>query len=72
MKVLVLDLSRAILTVRDNVGVWHESIIQTTWPFVEKLVLRGVSVWGGAWRWFLGRYSFGGVGELFHLNPEGM
>lgn len=64
--------AKVILTVRDNVDVWHESVMQTIWPFVEKLILKNVSIWRRVWRWCLDPDPFGRMTELFHLNPDGM
>ncbi|CZR65117.1 uncharacterized protein PAC_15017 [Phialocephala subalpina] len=64
--------AKVILTVRDNVDVWHESVMETIWPFVELLIKKDVSVWRRMWRKFLDPDPFGRMTELFHLNPEGM
>jgi Sulfotransferase domain len=64
--------ARVILTVRDSVDVWHESVMATIWPFVELLILRDVGFWRKLWRKFLDPDPFGRMTELFHLNPEGM
>lgn len=64
--------AKVILTVRDNVNVWHESVMETIWPFVEKFILKDVSVWRRIWRLFLDPDPFLKMSRLFHLNPEGM
>jgi hypothetical protein len=64
--------AKAILTVRDNVDVWHESVMGTIWPFVELLIWKDVSIWRKIWRRFLPPDPFARMTELFHLNPEGM
>lgn len=64
--------AKVILTVRDSVDVWHESVMATIWPFVELLILKDVSIWRRLWRKFLDPDPFARMTELFHLNPEGM
>ncbi|KAF4636517.1 hypothetical protein G7Y89_g1565 [Cudoniella acicularis] len=64
--------AKVILTVRDNVDVWHDSVMETIWPFVELLILPDVSVWRKIWRLFLDESPFQRMNELFHLNPNGM
>jgi Sulfotransferase domain len=64
--------AKIILTVRDNVDVWHESVMGTIWPFVELLILKDVSIWRKFWRAFLPTDQFARMTQLFHLNPEGM
>lgn len=64
--------AKVILTVRDNVDVWHESVMATIWPFVQLLILKDVSIGRKIWRWFLDPNPFARMTELFHLNPDGM
>lgn len=64
--------AKVILTVRDNVDVWHESVMATIWPFVELLILDDVSLWRRVWRKFLNPDPFARMTKLFHLNPHGM
>jgi len=64
--------AKVILTVRDNVDVWHESVMDTIWRFVELMILPDVSIWRRLWRKFLNPDPFARMTELFHLNPEGM
>ncbi|KAH8672799.1 hypothetical protein BGZ60DRAFT_469232 [Tricladium varicosporioides] len=64
--------AKVILTVRDDVDVWHSSVMETIWPFVERLILPNVSIWRKIWRSFLPRSPFQRMNELFHLNSNGM
>jgi hypothetical protein len=64
--------AKVILTVMDNVDVWHESVMGTIWPFVELLILKDVSIWRKLWRNFLPPDPFARMTELLHLNTEGM
>jgi hypothetical protein len=63
---------KIILTVRDNVDVWHQSVMDTIWRFVELRISPDVSIWRKMWRRLLDRGPFDRMTELFHLNPEGM
>ena len=64
--------AKVILTTRDNVDVWYESVMATIWPFVERMVHPDVSVWRKIWRAFLDPTGFDRMLELVHLNPQGM
>ncbi|KAE8447257.1 hypothetical protein EG329_010951 [Mollisiaceae sp. DMI_Dod_QoI] len=64
--------AKVVLTVRDNVDVWHESVMDTIWPFVELLIKKDVSFWRKMWRKFLDPDEFQRMTKLFHLNPKGM
>lgn len=64
--------AKVILTVRDNVDVWYESVMGTIWPFVELLILPDVPLWRRIWREFLPPDPFARMTQLFHLNPDGM
>jgi hypothetical protein len=64
--------AQVILTVRDNVDVWYESVMDTIWKFVELRISPDVS-WGRKfWRGLLDRGPFERMTELIHLNPVGM
>lgn len=64
--------AKVILTVRDTVDIWYESVIDTIWKFVELRISRDAS-WGRKlWRCFLDKGPFDRMADLFHLNPEGM
>jgi hypothetical protein len=64
--------AQVILTVRDNVDVWHESVMETIWPFVEKMIIPSAPIWRKIWRLFLNETAFDRMNRLFHLNPDGM
>jgi len=64
--------AKVILTVRDNVDVWHQSVMETIWPFIEVVNLSNVSVWRRIWQRFLDPNPFMKMMELVHLNPNGM
>jgi Sulfotransferase domain len=64
--------AKVILTVRDNVEIWHETVMGTIWSFVKLLILPDVSIWRKLWRKLLPRDPFARVTQLFHMNADGM
>ena len=64
--------AKVILTMRDNVDVWYETVMDTIWKFVELRISPDVS-WGRRiWRGLLDTGPFERMTELIHLNSEGM
>lgn len=64
--------AKVILTVRDNVDVWYESVMSTIWKVVELRISPDAPFWRKTWRSLLDRSPFDRMTELIHLNPAGM
>ena len=64
--------AKVILTVRDNVDVWYDSVMATIWPIVEKRIDPKAGVLRKIWRSFLDATPFEKMIEYVHCNPQGM